>query len=284
MADGRGRSHRRRRGRRGRRPRICARRVRPIRRTRPGGATPRGIAGVPSPPSDPTRASPRRELGEEVEERALIGSRAGVDPRGRERAKALVQLRYGRRRHRGRRRRAPAPGARARPPVRTSPRPRCLPRCHQPTSRRRRRSMMIPRAPTARGAARADAIYFGQHNEGHSHASPHRLPSSSFSLSARAGRVRGEDVVRARSVQHAGGRGVDPRRGVSRGRRARVASRRGTGSRGSDPCHCRSSPGTSATSPARRARAFAWFSASPNPARNPPRWCSSSRRRATATR
>ena len=35
----------------------------------------------------------RGELGEEVEERALIGSRAGVDPRGRERAKALVQLR-----------------------------------------------------------------------------------------------------------------------------------------------------------------------------------------------
>ena len=48
----------------------------------------------------------RGELREEVEERALIGSRAGVDPRGRERAKALVQLRYGRRRHRGRRRRA----------------------------------------------------------------------------------------------------------------------------------------------------------------------------------
>ena len=35
----------------------------------------------------------RGELREEVEERALIGSRAGVDPRGRERAKALVQLR-----------------------------------------------------------------------------------------------------------------------------------------------------------------------------------------------
>ena len=51
----------------------------------------------------------RGELGEEVEERALIGSRAGVDPRGRERAKALVQLRYGRRRHRGRRRRAQLP-------------------------------------------------------------------------------------------------------------------------------------------------------------------------------
>ena len=84
-----------------------------------------------------------------------------------------------------------------------------------------------------------------------SRASPHLLPSSSFSLSARAGRVRGEDVVRARSVQHAGGRGVDPRRGVSRGRRARVASRRGRG-QGERSVPCRSSPGTSATSPARR--------------------------------
>ena len=194
----------------------------------------------------------RGELGEEVEERALIGSRAGVDPRGRERADGARPTPIWTTSPSRTSSPRSAPGARARPPVRTSPRPRCLPRCHQPTSRRRRRSMMIPRAD-ARGSARG-CDYFGQHNEGHSHALP--APASLLLLLTR--RARGPGPRRGcrprpfRAARRWPGR-RPPARRLSRATCSCGVPPR-TGSRGSDPCPCRSSPGTSATSPARRAR------------------------------